>query len=103
MMGPLVGDAGDSGALTTQCKNVDGGAPCEAMSEIQEPPPLNTKMSMTPPLGGDARDPGCPPLNAKTSMMAPWEVMPEIRELPPLNVKTSTTAPLGGDVRDPGA
>jgi hypothetical protein len=50
-MGPLVGDAGDSGALTTQRKNVDGGPPCEAMSEIQEPPPLNAKMSMTAPPG----------------------------------------------------
>jgi hypothetical protein len=64
-MGPLVGDAGDSGALTTQRKNVDGGPPCEAMSEIQEPPLLNAKMSMTAPLGGDARDLGVPTTQRK--------------------------------------
>jgi hypothetical protein len=51
------------------------------MSEIRERPPLNTKMTMVDPLGGDAGDP----------------------EAPPINVKTSMVDPLGGDARDPGA
>jgi hypothetical protein len=65
MEGPVGGDAGDPGTLTINTKNVDGGPPWEATSEIREHSPSKQKMSTAGPLRGDAGDPGAPTINAK--------------------------------------
>jgi hypothetical protein len=126
MVGPLGGDAGDSGTLTINAKNVDSGPPrrrcqksgsvhhqckkCrwrppwEALSEIWECPPPTQKMSMEGPVGGDAGDPGTLTINTKNvDGGPPWEATSEIREHSPSKQKMSTAGPLRGDAGDPGA
>jgi hypothetical protein len=84
------------------------------------------KMSTVGPLGGGARDPGAPTINAKNidggplgrrcwisgsahlqrkerRRWAPSEAMLEIWERPPSMQRTSMEAPLGGDAEDQGA
>jgi hypothetical protein len=46
-------------------KNIDGGPPCEVLSEIWERPPSMLKMSTVNTLGGAVGDPGVPTINAK--------------------------------------
>jgi hypothetical protein len=49
MVGPLRGGDGDPGAPIINAKNVNGGPPWEAVTEIRERPQSMKKMSMAPP------------------------------------------------------
>jgi hypothetical protein len=51
----------------------------EAVSEVQERPPLTLKISTVGPLGGGDGDAGAPTINAKKRQSwAPWEAVIEI-------------------------
>jgi hypothetical protein len=90
---PLGGDAEGPGAPTINTKNVDGGlpgrrcrrsrsahhqrkkhrrqAPWEAVQEVRERSSSTQKTSMVAPLGGGAKGPKAPTINAKMSMVDP--------------------------------
>jgi hypothetical protein len=64
-------------------RTIDSRAPWEASElEIQKRPPSTLRTIEDGPLGGGARDPGVPTINAKKSQrLAPWKVPElEIRE-----------------------
>jgi hypothetical protein len=85
-------------------RNINGRAPWEAMTEIRERPLSTLKNINGRPLGGDARDPGAPTINAKKRQQrTPCKVVPGIQECPPSTQKISMMGSLGGGAGDPRA
>jgi hypothetical protein len=59
---------------------------------------------MSDPLGGSARGPGAPTINAKKyRWWAPWEAISEVRERPPSTLRVINGGPLGGGAEGLGA
>jgi hypothetical protein len=62
--------------------------PSEAVPEVRERPPSTLKNIDSGPLGGSARHPGAPTVNAKRCQRwVPWEVVLKIRERLPSMLK----------------